>query len=151
MKAIAITILAALVAVSCATKPEVSGQDIIGSFSVVDGPSISISLDRTGRYEEMNFLGCQPITVEGGEGEGMAFTKVDSGTWQLVAGRLVLKSDRKETKDRYFTVSYESGSIFIAGVGFKALYKKPNQALQHNDPSCHESCLRTPRASRGRG
>ena len=29
--------------------------------------------------------------------------------------------------------------------------KKPNQALQHNDPSCHVSCLRTPRASRGRG
>jgi len=26
-----------------------------------------------------------------------------------------------------------------------------NQALQHNDPSCHVSCLRTPRASRGRG
>ena len=29
--------------------------------------------------------------------------------------------------------------------------KAPNQALQHNDPGCHESCLRTPRASRGRG
>jgi uncharacterized membrane protein YebE (DUF533 family) len=29
--------------------------------------------------------------------------------------------------------------------------KTPNQAVQHNDPSCHESCLRTPRASRGRG
>jgi hypothetical protein len=29
--------------------------------------------------------------------------------------------------------------------------KQTNQALQHNDPSCHESCLRTPRASRGRG
>ena len=29
--------------------------------------------------------------------------------------------------------------------------KTPNQALQHNDPSCHASCLRTPRASRGRG
>jgi hypothetical protein len=28
---------------------------------------------------------------------------------------------------------------------------EPNQALQHNDPSCHVSCLRTPRASRGRG
>jgi len=27
----------------------------------------------------------------------------------------------------------------------------PNQALQHNDPSCHGSCLRTPRASWGRG
>ena len=31
------------------------------------------------------------------------------------------------------------------------LKTEPNQALQHNDPSCHESCLRTPRASRGRG
>jgi hypothetical protein len=31
------------------------------------------------------------------------------------------------------------------------LKKQPNQALQHNDPSCHVSCLRTPRASRGRG
>ena len=29
--------------------------------------------------------------------------------------------------------------------------RPPNQALQHNDPSCHVSCLRTPRASRGRG
>jgi hypothetical protein len=28
---------------------------------------------------------------------------------------------------------------------------RPNQALQHNDPSCHVSCLRTPRASRCRG
>jgi hypothetical protein len=29
--------------------------------------------------------------------------------------------------------------------------RPPNQALQHNDPSCHVSCLRTPRASRDRG
>jgi len=28
---------------------------------------------------------------------------------------------------------------------------EPNQALQHNDPSCHGSCFRTLRASRGRG
>jgi len=28
---------------------------------------------------------------------------------------------------------------------------EPNQALQHNDPSSHVSCLRTPRASRDRG
>jgi len=27
----------------------------------------------------------------------------------------------------------------------------PNQALQHNDPSCHAPCVRTCRASRGRG
>ena len=29
--------------------------------------------------------------------------------------------------------------------------KLANQALQHNDHSCHELCLRTPRASCGRG
>ena len=29
--------------------------------------------------------------------------------------------------------------------------KEPNQALRHNDPSCHVPCLRTYRASRGRG
>jgi len=29
--------------------------------------------------------------------------------------------------------------------------KRPNQALQHNDPSCHAPCIRTCRASRGRG
>ena len=34
---------------------------------------------------------------------------------------------------------------------FSKQIEKANQALQHNDPSCHESCLRTPRASRGRG
>jgi hypothetical protein len=28
---------------------------------------------------------------------------------------------------------------------------QPNQALQHNDPSCHAPCMRTCRASRGRG
>ena len=30
-------------------------------------------------------------------------------------------------------------------------FKAPNQALQHNDPSCHAPCVRTCRASRGRG
>jgi hypothetical protein len=29
--------------------------------------------------------------------------------------------------------------------------KPANQALQHNDPSCHAPCVRTCRASRGRG
>jgi hypothetical protein len=31
------------------------------------------------------------------------------------------------------------------------LTTEPNQALQHNDPSCHAPCVRTCRASRGRG
>jgi hypothetical protein len=34
---------------------------------------------------------------------------------------------------------------------YHLIEEQPNQALQHNDPSCHVSCLRTPRASRGRG
>jgi hypothetical protein len=33
----------------------------------------------------------------------------------------------------------------------KPIENPPNQALQHNDPSCHVSCFRTPRASWGRG
>ena len=33
----------------------------------------------------------------------------------------------------------------------EAKEKRANQALQHNDPSCHVSCLRTSRASWGRG
>ena len=31
------------------------------------------------------------------------------------------------------------------------LKTEANQALQHNDPSCHAPCVRTCRASRGRG
>jgi hypothetical protein len=34
---------------------------------------------------------------------------------------------------------------------FEHQAKLPNQPLQRNDPSCHASCSRTPRASRGRG
>jgi hypothetical protein len=34
---------------------------------------------------------------------------------------------------------------------FDEIVNKPNQALQHNDHSWHELCLRTPRASCGRG
>jgi len=47
--------------------------------------------------------------------------------------------------------------IFLPGVSgdtIKYRYeknKRPNQALQHNDPSCHVPCVRTYRASRGRG
>jgi len=41
---------------------------------------------------------------------------------------------------------------FPSDAAHAAIYKtEANQALQHNDPSCHVSCLRTPHASRGRG
>jgi hypothetical protein len=47
----------------------------------------------------------------------------------------------------------EQGSRFYLQhlLHIRTVRKPANQALQHNDPSCHESCLRTPRASRGRG
>jgi hypothetical protein len=46
---------------------------------------------------------------------------------------------REDSEDRY-SRAHES-----------TMKTEANQALQHNDPSCHGSCLRTPRASRGRG
>jgi len=42
-------------------------------------------------------------------------------------------------------------SNHLENLVWKLRSKRPNQALQHNDPICHESCLRTPRASWGRG
>jgi len=46
------------------------------------------------------------------------------------------------------------GVVWIRATDGKVFESEPkpaNQALQHNDPSCHMSCLRTPRASWGRG
>jgi hypothetical protein len=45
------------------------------------------------------------------------------------------------------------GELFVESdhIEVEATTKSANQALQHNDPSCHVPCLRTPRASRGRG
>jgi hypothetical protein len=40
---------------------------------------------------------------------------------------------------------------YAAAVAKRVAETELNQALQHNDPSSHASCLRTPRASRGRG
>jgi hypothetical protein len=51
--------------------------------------------------------------------------------------------------DHTIKVIADSGKCITWSVRFRN--KQPNQALQHNDPSCHVSCLRTPRASRGRG
>jgi len=41
--------------------------------------------------------------------------------------------------------------LIVQYVKHRVKKQTPNQALQHNDPSCHVSCVRTPRASRGRG
>jgi len=96
---------------------------------------------------------------------------------EKIQGRYAITSVEKEA--RYVAyggyenlaqlyVPYESGGYVAVRVFFRDLtdlqvalriirsieWKRqnpPNQAVQHNDPSCHESCLRTPRASRGRG
>jgi len=68
-----------------------------------------------------------------------------------------LKSGRVMTD----SMSWEAGAYSRGGIAkwMQPILQKyripakeePNQALQHNDPGCHVSCLRTPRASRGRG
>ena len=59
-----------------------------------------------------------------------------------VSGRIMRRND-----DLIVTREYKLLSDYAKEQGIKT----PNQALQHNDPSCHVLCLRTPRASRGRG
>jgi len=47
-----------------------------------------------------------------------------------------------------------SGLLLLAAkylVRSRIRKSEANQALQHNDPTSHEPCLRTPRSSRGRG
>jgi inorganic pyrophosphatase len=53
-------------------------------------------------------------------------------------------SEEEIRRHIHFQEKYFESDIFVKS-------EKPNKALQHNDPSCHVSCLRTPRASRGRG
>ena len=56
-------------------------------------------------------------------------------------------------KHGYFLVEIEHVIRFDVEFERFRMTKKirANQALQHNDPSCHVPCLRTYRASRGRG
>ena len=70
--------------------------------------------------------------------------------WYFVQ-RLKAYGSASETADILVRVSYDlKGHVTrIDHWGFDE--KTANQALQHNDPSCHGSCLRTLRASRGRG
>ena len=58
------------------------------------------------------------------------------------------KSEKDEVVRIPSAVQYHVTEVVILNL---VISKEPNQALQHNDPSCHVSCLRTPRASWGRG
>jgi hypothetical protein len=75
-------------------------------------------------------------------------------THRFIHGTVVVKDtfgDRFEwSLDDLVSKDQETDDLAPIPVTIK-LKQKANQALQHNDPSCHESCLRTPRASRSRG
>jgi len=68
----------------------------------------------------------------------------------LSSGGATFGGFRAEIKG-YHTIKViaDSGKCITWTARFKN--KQPNQALQHNDPSCHAPCVRTCRASRGRG
>jgi hypothetical protein len=66
---------------------------------------------------------------------------------QVYPGEPTDRSGRFKTlRDAVIYMDRAAGVLWL-----KEAKTGPNQALQHNDPSCHVSCLRTPRASRGRG
>ena len=71
--------------------------------------------------------------------------KIESVQWHLVSVA--------ELHEIYIGTAFVSAGVILGALVFRNLKRKgrANQALQHNDPSCHESCLRTPRASRDRG
>jgi hypothetical protein len=57
-----------------------------------------------------------------------------------------------EVAQRYGVVALKiEGEAHLPKFKLPSLKKGPNQALQHNDPSCHAPCVRTCRASWGRG
>jgi hypothetical protein len=66
-------------------------------------------------------------------------------------GFLVIAGDGKSLDEPKTSCSVSMSFDQVSADDEKPKGIPPNQALQHNDPSCHESCLRTPRASRGRG
>jgi len=70
---------------------------------------------------------------------------------EIGAEALVVRSNTKRVESHIFYPALGFSPSKTQSVYRKVLKTEPNQALQHNDPSCHESCLRTPRASRGRG
>jgi hypothetical protein len=65
-------------------------------------------------------------------------------------GSKVIKTSATDNRRRRGLARFCS---HFCGVRRSALNPRgsPIQALQHNDPSCHVSCLRMPRASWGRG
>jgi hypothetical protein len=65
-----------------------------------------------------------------------------------------LSSELQGFKLRLVFVCEDIQAFYPCGGGdliYEIQQTEANQALQHNDHSCHELCLRTPRASCGRG
>jgi len=67
----AISFALAMLAVSCSMSRQISNPDIVGRFTVIDGPSLSITFEATGRY------------MESGVNEQMELVSVDAGTWHF--------------------------------------------------------------------
>jgi len=109
---------------------------------------------------------CVPQSSEAAD-SGLSYA---IGTWTIRGGLVMLMQSEAHCGNFMSTGDYGNLRFHIAGVGLRVKLravaknswsfvrtdriektKAPNQALQHNDPSCHVPCLRTYRASRGRG
>jgi Na+/proline symporter len=88
---------------------------------------------------------------------GLAYPAVLFGSVIFALRKRKKKSDRTALVLGFVPILYVFAvamlyHLFLSSVAEEYdVKKRPNQALQHNDHSCHELCLRTPRASCGRG
>jgi hypothetical protein len=158
---LSIFVLALLTTVGC-SKRDHKVEDIAGAYlGCYAGIAERLDVRADGRY------------TQSARRDGVVLYD-NSGTWRLEEDGIALdgfvvaadlsRAQLLKDKDelpyapRKFTIFHMSDNagreprvLIGATKTFYYFTKQANQALQHNDSSCHESCLRTPRASRGRG
>jgi len=140
-------------------------DELVGNYTNGDPywpRSLELNVDGTFDYRQLTDV----IGADGSLEGSWEF----SGSWKFFApDRIELTSERRKEPVLVFArLSRKTGIAILEpdlfptilrdwsddrGFGFLRRWspKKPNQALQHNDPSCHAPCVRTCRASRGRG
>ena len=109
---------------------------------VPDPKVLDLVFENVGSTEPMVCL--PPFALDGDLQNPEKKISLKPGAWISAPHKFELP---KEADGLFLIREYYYGTVWVV----LKVTKRPNQALQHNDPSCHESCLRTPRASRGRG
>jgi len=128
----------------------IEAKDTLCIFQESEGTTLICSrayADRTGLRYEACF---RQITLSVHSSlQAVGFLAAVSGA--LAQGGIPCNTVSAFFHDHLFVPSAQASKAIDILTDLSAQLTEPNQALQHNDPSCHESCLRTPRASQGRG